>query len=796
MTEAAAASDSIAGMSGRTLFLSLLPSSEGGRRFAAGLVVLLVAVFLVLVPFTKLPLAPSPAFIPAYQAALFVSDLTTAAVLFGQFSVQRTRGLLVLAVAYLFTAGAIVPHTLSFPGLFPATGTIGAGPQTTVWLYMLWHAGFPLMVMVYANVKADERAMPNATAVAWLAAAATIGLVVAGTVMTTAGHALLPTLLRPDNSYTATMTVVVFGVWGLNFVALLLLAMRRPYKTIDLWMMVVVVAWIGDVGLSAALNAKRFDLGFYAGRGYGLIAAVFVLGMLLLETRRLYARVANDLVSERDSAERQSRRVFETSQDIILITDTFGRIKQVSPSSTRILGYRPEEMIGHIGKDFIFPEDLEATRREMRAARVGNAMRNFRCRYVHKDGRPISLIWTGVCSAVDRQHFFIGRDVTDVEAKEDQLRQSQKMEAVGQLTGGVAHDFNNILMVILANVEELLEADTLQPDQREQLNSIAASGQRAAELTRRLLAFSRKQRLMPQPTNMNDLVSGTDKMLRRSLGEQIEIEAILDDALWTTNVDRAQLEAALVNLCVNARDAMPDGGRLLIETANQELDEVYAADNPEVVPGEYAMLAVSDTGAGMPPEVLKKVFEPFFTTKGVGKGTGLGLSMVYGFIKQSSGHIKIYSEVGRGTTIRMYMPRSDMPAEQAARVAPVLPRGDERILMVEDDDQVRTAVLNQLRGLGYAVREAAGAQQALELLERGETFDLMLTDVIMPGIDGPSLAKKVGERWPDLKVIFMSGYSENAARHHGRVAADAHILAKPFRKIDLALRVREVLDRA
>src|SRR6185503_17978149 len=244
------ASDDFAGPAGRTLFLSLLPASESGRRLIGGLIVLLVGVFLALVPFTKLPLAPSPAFIPAYQAALFVSDLTTAAVLFGQFSVQRTRGLLVLAVAYLFTAIAIIPHTLSFPGLFPAAGTIGAGPQTTVWLYMLWHAGFPLLVMVYATVKTDERVLPKATGLAWFAAAATLGVVLAGTLMTTAGHSLLPTLLLPDNSYTTTMYVVVFGVWGLNFAALLFLALRRPYKTIDLWMIVVVVAWIGDVGLS------------------------------------------------------------------------------------------------------------------------------------------------------------------------------------------------------------------------------------------------------------------------------------------------------------------------------------------------------------------------------------------------------------------------------------------------------------------------------------------------------------------------------------------------------------------
>jgi CheY-like chemotaxis protein len=241
---------------------------------------------------------------------------------------------------------------------------------------------------------------------------------------------------------------------------------------------------------------------------------------------------------------------------------------------------------------------------------------------------------------------------------------------------------------------------------------------------------------------------------------------------------------------------MPNGGRLLIETANIELDLAYAGEDVGVVPGEYVMLAVSDTGTGMPPEILRKVFEPFFTTKGVGKGTGLGLSMVYGFIKQSNGHIKIYSELGRGTTIRMYMPRSDGPTGADKPAVSAMPRGTERILLVEDDGQVRSSVLAQLRSLGYAATEVAGPQAALERLSGTESFDLMLTDVIMPGMDGPTLAAKVAERLPGLKVIFMSGYSENAVRNHDVVAPGAHVLSKPFRKIDLASRIREVLDGA
>jgi PAS domain S-box-containing protein len=765
----------------------------GDRRLVAWLVALSLFVFAVLVPFAKEPLAPVAAFIPAYQSALLVSDLITAFVLIGQYSVQPTRGLLVLSVAYFFAALAIIPHTLSFPGLF-ASGAMGSGPQTAVWLFMLWHGGFPLLIMLYGVVTQDDRPLAHPVG-ALLGAMLAAVLVVAGaTVLTTSGHDLLPTLLEPDNTYTTAMMVLSLAVWALNPVALLVLWLRRPHSALDLWMMVAMVAWACDIGLGAALNGERFDLGFYAGRAYGLAATLFVLVMLLLQTRALYVQLAGELAKDLDSAERRAKRVFDTSLDLILVTDGYGKFLEVSGAARRILGYEPHEIVGKTGRDFILPEDLEATRNEMRVARRAGFMRNFRCRYRHRDGRPVSLVWTGVWSEADREHFFIGRDMTDTEAREEQLRQSQKMEAVGQLTGGVAHDFNNVLMVVMANVEELLEDDKLSADQREMLTNISASGERAAELTRRLLAFSRKQRLTPQPTNLSDLVAGTDKLLRRTLGEQIEIDAIFADDLWTANVDRAQVEAALVNLCVNARDAMPDGGRLLLETRNIELDEAYAAANPGAVPGEYVMLAVSDTGTGMPPEVLNRVFEPFFTTKEVGKGTGLGLSMVYGFVKQSNGHIRIYSEVGRGTTIRLYLPRSDAPVEDDGRVTTEAPRGHERVLLVEDDPQVRGAVLNQLRSLGYAVTQVANGRAALNLLEDGARFDLMLTDIVMPGIGGPQLAAEIVRGWPAMKILFMSGYSENAAMIHGRVAPGAQILSKPFRKIDLASRMRELLD--
>ena len=797
----------------RKVFLSQLAPLGADRGLAILMVGFSAAMFVMLAPFAKVALPAMPAFIPAYQSALFYSDMITAAVIYSQYSIQRTRSLLVLGTAYLFSALAIVPHTLSFPGLFGATGFIGSGPQTTVWLYMLWHAGFPLMVMAYALFKRDARPLEAPWRSLLGAIVGTGGVIFAATVLATAGHDLLPVLLNPDNSYTPSMEVLIVGVWALNFVALFVVWSRRPHNTLDLWMMVVLFAWACDVGLGAALNARRFDLGFYFGRAYGLMAASFVLIMLLVETRGLYVRLARSLANERaaamnraEAADRTSQETAETLRAVVdasslavMALSPEGRVLLWNKTAALLFGYSASEVIGRPYP--LMPEDravradqVERFRRALAGAALHDHVFECRC----KDGSQPEIRGSAApfydASGVVRGVAFALEDVTQKNATEEMLRQSQKMEAVGQLTGGVAHDFNNILMVILANVEELLESDNLREEQREQLESISGAGQRAAELTQRLLAFSRKQRLMPQSTDLTDLVAGTDKLLRRTLGEQIEIEAILADDLWTTSVDRAQFEAALVNLCVNARDAMPHGGRLLIETANTELDLAYAAENVGVVPGQYVMLAVSDTGTGMPPEILRKVFEPFFTTKGVGKGTGLGLSMVYGFIKQSNGHIKIYSEVGRGTTIRMYMPRSDGPTSADRPAATAMPRGTERILLVEDDGQVRSSVLAQLRSLGYAATEVAGPQAALERLSGTESFDLMLTDVIMPGMDGPTLAAKVAEQLPGLKVIFMSGYSENAARSHDLVAPKSHVLSKPFRKIDLALRLREVLD--
>lgn len=382
---------------------------------------------------------------------------------------------------------------------------------------------------------------------------------------------------------------------------------------------------------------------------------------------------------------------------------------------------------------------------------------------------------------------------------EETLRQSQKMEAVGQLTGGVAHDFNNLLQVIIGNL------DTIQrnlPDEAGRLRRAAAQAlagaRRAAALTQRLLAFSRRQPLAPKPLDVNHLVTGLSDMVHRTLGETVSVESVLAAGLWQVEADANELEAAILNLAVNARDAMPGGGRLTIETANTHIDDAYAAMLPELTAGQYVLVCVSDTGVGMDESTIAKAFEPFFTTKPVGRGTGLGLSQVYGFVKQSGGHVKIYSEVGHGTAVKIYLPRLTTPSDVAeAEEDTPEPEGgnDETVLVVEDDDDVRTYSVEILRELGYRVVEAHDGASALRLLERQARVDLLFTDVVLPGgMTGAQVAAQAEELRPGLKVLFTTGYARNAIIHHGRLDKGVQLITKPFTSADLAAKVRDVLD--
>jgi signal transduction histidine kinase len=384
--------------------------------------------------------------------------------------------------------------------------------------------------------------------------------------------------------------------------------------------------------------------------------------------------------------------------------------------------------------------------------------------------------------------------------QQQQLLQAQKMEAVGQLTGGIAHDFNNLLTIIIGNVEAFASVFDGEPRAKEFADMALKASLRGADLTRQLLAFSRQQRLQPRVIDLNELVKGVTSLLRRTIGTNIEIRTELDDDLWLAEVDAAQVESALVNLAVNARDAMPGGGQLTIETANKVLDSPYA-ETVGIAAGSYAMLAVTDTGAGIPPAILNRVFDPFFTTKEVGKGTGLGLSMVYGFAKQSGGHVKIYSEEGHGTAVRLYLPRArqDAVAPNAADEpdGTRLTGNGECILVVEDNEDVRALVTRHLDELGYRVLLAGNAAEALKVVESPEKLDMLFTDVVMPGkVTCEDLVKRAREVRPNLAVLLTSGFSEAAMQ--GTLLANNQnaLLSKPYRKQDLALKVREILRSA
>ena len=500
----------------------------------------------------------------------------------------------------------------------------------------------------------------------------------------------------------------------------------------------------------------------------------------------------------------------------IFMLDPDGRVTSWNSGAQRIKGYRRDEILGRNFGQFYTDEDRAAgvpAQLLALAAELGRAeAEGWR---VRNDGSRFwaSVILDRIDDEAGRHVGFakVTRDITDqhlaqnmlAEARERML-QAQKMEAIGQLPGGLAHDFNNLLTVVIGNLETIQQnLDALGGGVAGQLKRAAASAlrgaQRAATLTQRLLAFARQQALDPRPLDLNKFIAAEVEFLQRSLGETINIEAVGGAGLWQVEVDPNELEAALLNLAVNARDAMPQGGKLTIETSNAFLDEDYCRHNPEVRRGQYVMIAVTDNGIGMSMEVRDRAFEPFYTTKPAGQGTGLGLSQVYGFIKQSEGHVKIYSEPGEGTTVKIYLPRlitKTVAGDENRKSGDVIEGlAGETILVVEDDEDVRAYLVETLRRLNYQLLRAADASAALEFLrQRDLRIDLLLTDVVMPGINGRELAKRADALRPGLKVLYVTGYSRNAIVHQGRLDPGVELMQKPITQEALAGRVRDLLD--
>ena len=678
---------------GSNAFLVTAPAPPDARRRALFIVIVSSLAFLALTPFAHVRLPRIEAFVPIYESILALNDLVTACFLLVALKRSKLRAVLFLATGYFFTALMAVPLILTFPGLLSIDGTLSAGSQTSAWLATFRHGVFPILVIGYAVRKREEavserfstRSPPK---IAPAAAGALAGVCLL-TFVATAGHQFLPRVTEGD-VYTTLMVEVNVAVLLLSLIALAALRSQPSYSILDLWVMVVICAWIFDVTLSTVLNTGRFDIGFYAGHLYGLLAASTVPIVLLIEASRLYGRLDEALaVAEERNAELSRSR--------------------------------------------------------------------------------------------------------------EELAQAQRLEAIGQLTGGIAHDFNNLLTVVIGNLGLIVDARS-NPEKVEQLAQGAMkAAQRGALLVQQLLTYARKQITRPQIVNPNQLIVAIESLIGRVIGEQIEVVTILSPVLDATRIDPAQFEAAILNLVINSRDAMTGGGRITIETHNVVVDRPSANHDPEVAPGPYVMIAVSDSGVGMTPAILARAFDPFFTTKEVGKGSGLGLSQVYGFAKTAGGHVRIHRELGSGTTVTLYLPkasdRSPLVPDAALETVPRTDRGDETILVVEDDEDVLTVLTENLRELGYRVVTAASAEPALEVLKGEQPIDLLLSDVIMPGtMNGVRLAVEARRIRPKVKVMLTSGYGSVAITADYGLPEDLNIMDKPYRRDELARKIRLAMD--
>jgi PAS domain S-box-containing protein len=576
--------------------------------------------------------------------------------------------------------------------------------------------------------------------------------------------------------------------------------MPKGHLGVTSYLAVPVISRAGDVIGGLFFGHPR--AGVFDERSERLASGLAAQAATAMDNAHLFraAQNANATLEVRvEERTRERDRMWRLSHDLMQVSDATGKLHAVNRAWTTLLGWPEDKLLAMNMIDLVHPDDAAAARDEVRRLKRGEPMANFECRMRSRDGGFRTISWTS--SPEEGLFYSVGRDVTAQQEMEAQLRQSQKMEAVGQLTGGIAHDFNNLLQGITGSLDLVSKrmSQGRNSDVSRFISSAMTSANRAAALTHRLLAFSRRQPLNPEPVKANQLVASMEDLLRRTLGERIESELVLDAGLWPTLCDANQLENAVLNLCINARDAMPDGGKLTIETANAHLDGLYAASVSDVRPGDYVCISVTDTGTGMSEDTISKAFDPFFTTKPLGQGTGLGLSMIYGFARQSEGHAVIHSQLGRGTTVRLYLPRhrgAEDVAEGGAAAAEVNQAEEgETVLVIEDDPVVRGLVVELLGELRYRVIEAKDGPSGLAILQAAGRIDLLITDIGLPGLNGRQVADGARGKRPDLKVLFMTGYAENATLANGFLDYGMEMITKPFPMDVLAQRLTTIMGR-
>lgn len=608
-----------------------------------------------------------------------------------------------------------------------------------------------------------------------------------------------------------------YGIGAIGFVLTLLVASILSHFSISVDLSLLVIAviicsgWYGGLG-PGVMVAILFELAYMflsRQRPASLLAIVVVefnRTVLLLILALLVSHQKKVMTRLKEQGEWLRVTLFSIA-DGVITTEQNGRVNFMNPTAEAMTGYTASQGAGRPAD-----ETFQIIDEQTEEILENPILKIIRCGGSIETASGVILIATDrtrkpidYCAAPIRDDarettgvVLIFRDLTERVHLQEQLRQSQKMEAIGRLAGGVAHDFNNLLTVILGYCSLALSRAGVADRLRSELEEIHRAGERATALVGQLLAFSRKQVLQPHVLDLNDVISGADKLLRRVIGEDIDLVSTTRPELGHVLADAGQIEQIILNLAVNARDAMPNGGKLTIETANVDLDEGYARTHAEVSPGRYVLLAVSDTGHGMDNETQARIFEPFFTTKALGKGTGLGLSTVYGIVKQSAGHIWLYSEPGKGATFKVYLPRVDEPVETSETAAPPIEslHGSETLLLAEDDAGVRELARSILEKYGYNVLTASSGPEAIAAVQRTNNIALLLTDVVMPQMSGRELAVGIEKLAPEVSVLYLSGYAEDAIVHHGVLDEGVAFLPKPFTPEGLARKVREVLDKA